>query len=143
MDVRQRVAAVTLGLSYVVLRSLVPGATKLHERIASDAELLAWNRTLAGSLSELMRTVADTDDLMRMIHAFRTHDQAPSRTSSFHMNRLIKNISTTLTQMIRVQNASLTTAALRESLYVEQDVVPVIHTHLEGILHNRMLRDLM
>ena len=143
MDTRQRIAIGALGLGYVAVRCVASDGTRLHERVASDADLLAWNRSLSASLSELFRVAPCGARLMALVHEFREQDQRATRTSSFHMNRLMGAISTELQHIVRNGSRSLSAADLRENVYAEQDVVPAIRSHLESILHNHMLRTLM
>ena len=142
MDVKQRVALGALGVGYVALRTVLSHAPVIHERLADDAALLAWNRDLAGSLSELMRVTSDTDHLMALVHAFRTHEQSGVRTASIHMTHRARDIERELTRLMTATHG-LTSEQLRQTLYVEQDVVPVIRERLEGLIHNCMLASLI
>ena len=143
MDMRQRIAIGALGLGYLVLKNVVPSKPSLHERIESDTELVKWNRPLSVSLSELLSVAPCDSRIMDLIHEFRIQDQLSSRASSFHMNRLLPQISTELTNIVRNGSRSLGAADLRSNVYVERDVVPTIRSHLESILHNHMLKNLM
>lgn len=143
MDSRQRLAIGTLGLGYMALKRLVPQRTHVHERLRDRTDLLAWNRGLVMSLSDLMKVTSDTDRLLAYVDEYRTHDESTSRSASFHMNRIMHDIHAEVTRLLKVGTTSMTTRDLREQLYVEQDVVPVIRAQLETILHNHMLRDLI
>lgn len=143
MDVKQRIAIGAMGLGYLIVRNVVPSATQLHETIASDAELLKWNRALSASLSEFIRVTSCDVGIKALIHEFRCQDQQSSRASSFHMNRLIPQITIELKRIVRNDVKAHNASVLRDSMYVEQDVVPAIQSHLESILHNHMLRSLM
>ena len=142
MEVRQRVAIGVLGLGYLAARQWMPRARALHPRIASDAELRRWNGGLAQAISELAHAVDDVEALMVLVHEFRTHDQTPSRTSSFHMNRLMGQIHEALRATTRHTERTPTTERLRATMYIEQDILPIIRSHIESILHNHMLRSL-
>ena len=139
MDLRQRVAIGALGVGYLAITRLFASPLNLHERIAREPELVRWNSGIARSLSELLRTGGNIDPLLELMRRFREHDQRPCRTSSFHMNRLMNEIFAELSTTVRKQNTSVSTANLREQLYVEQDIVPVVRAHVEGVLHNHML----
>ena len=143
MDVKQRLAISAVGLGYLMLRNMNPSTSQLHEQVASDKELVKWNRALSVSLSELLRVASCDSRLMGYIHEFREQDQRSTRSSSFHMNRLIGIISAELHHIVRHGSRSLNASDLRENVYVEQDVVPTIRSHLESILHNHMLRNLV
>ena len=143
MDARQRVAIGALGLGYAALKTLLPQRTVIHERLREETELLKWNRGLVISLSDLMNVTTDTTHLLEYVHEYRTHDQSSLRTASFHMNRIMHDINAEISRLLKSGSASMSTRDLREQLYVEQDVVPVIRAHLESILHNHMLKELM
>ena len=143
MDSRQRIAIGTLGLGYVALKHMMPQRCAVHERLQSEADLLKWNRGLVISLSDLMKVTTETDRLLEYVHEYRKHDQSSARTASFHMNRIMHDINAEISRLMTTGAGSMTTRDLREQLYVEQDVVPVIRSHLESILHNHMLKELM
>lgn len=148
MEPRQRVAIGALSMGYLALRHLLPKRTAVHERLRERTSMISWNRNLMIGLSDVLNVSSDTDVLLNLIDEFRVHDESSVRTASFHMNRLMHEIEAELSRILRSTggaNASLTpsTRDLREQLYVQQDVVPVIRAHLEGILHNHMLRELM
>ncbi len=143
MDIRQRLAIGTLGLGYVALKHMMPQRCVIHERLRDEADLLQWNRGLVISLSDLMNVSTDTDRLLTYVHEYRRHDQSDMRTASFHMNRIMHDINAEISRLLKTSSGSMTTRDLREQLYVEQDVVPVIRSHLESILHNHMLKELM
>lgn len=143
MDARQRIAVGAMSLGYLVVRHIGQSSTRLHERVASDAELMSWDRSLATSISELCASPHGIEELMKLVHEFRQHDQKHMRTSSFHMNRIAKQISQELHRISRRDATSLTASDLKTAMYVEQDVVPVIQTQIDGILHNHMLRGLL
>lgn len=143
IDVKQRIAIGAMGLGYLIVRNVAPATSRLHERIASDTELVTWNRALSVSLSELVRATSCDSRILELVHEFREHDQRSTRASSFHMNRLMGSIAAEMRHIVRNGSRSLSASNLRENVYVEQDVVPMIRSHLEGILHNHMLRNLM
>lgn len=146
MDLRQRLAIGTLGLGYLAMKRVLPQSTAVHERLREQTALLAWNRNLVIALSDLMSSVdaaTDVAPLLRLLNEFCTHDRSASRAASFHMNRLAHDIDAEMGRLLRAGRTSLTTQDLREQLYVERDVVPVVRAHLEGVLHNHMLRELM
>lgn len=143
MDVKQRIAISAIGLGYLIVRNVAPATSRLHDQIASDTELVKWNRALSVSLSELLLVTSCDMHILDLVREFRMHDQQSTRVSSFHMNRLMVSIASEMRRIVRHGSRSLSTSNLRENVYVEQDVVPMISSHLESILHNHMLRNLM
>ena len=143
MDSRQRIAIGTLGIGYLALKHLLPSRCVVHERLREEHDLIKWNHGLIASLSDLMNLTTDTTRLIDYVHEYRIHDQSSLRTASFHMERVMRNIDSEMTRLLKAGSTSMNTSDLRDQLYVEQDVVPVIRSHLESILHNHMLKELM
>jgi hypothetical protein len=143
MDSRQRVAIGALGIGYVALKYMLPKRKELHASLAKERELIEWNRGLLVSISDLMNVAHEREQLIEYIRDFCRHDKSSSRTSSFHMNRSMHDIHLEMSNILRSSSRSMNTREMRDQLYVEQDVVPVIKSHLESILHNHMLRELM
>ena len=145
MEVRQRVALGALGACYLALRGLASRCQATHVALRDHQAILRWNRGVACSLSDLLGGInAGTERLIALVDEFRAHDQSNTRTASFHMNRLMHAISDEIARAVRATNeGASSTRDLRETIYVEQDVAPVLRAQLESVLHNHMLRELV
>jgi hypothetical protein len=82
------------------------------------------------------------DELMSLLNRLRVHDQEDRRSSQHHMNSIVNHIESVTKALVRPK-ASASPQDLRDQIYVSEDVVPVLQTHLENILHNQMLRNMV
>lgn len=135
---RQHVALAAIGLGFLVGRAQRNLPRIRQGPVTEHPELIRWHPELAESLAEVV-AVMSVDDARRLISRvedFRFHENRRERTSSAHMNALMNEIIALSTARRRTTQ---TTDALRHAMFVEQDVIPIFHTHLENVLHNHMI----
>ena len=140
---RQNIALGVLGLSYIWARRVRSSHPPLHHRIATETELIVWNERLTHLISDVGKLVDGDvfEELISLIHDLRIADTTRRRTSSFHMNAISNAIDARLQKSIR--RVGLTTEELRDLMYMEQDVIPLIRGQIENIIHNHMLSSLV
>lgn len=137
---RSELALGALATGYMIARQYRPPRSTLHSALQSETTLVQWNRPLLVSLSALVDVVSEQDmrDILALLNEFRRHDVHHSRTSTAHMNRLMRAMREALRRSIRPRE-SATVDDLRRTLHIEEDVVPVIERQIECVLHNHMM----